>query len=237
MWSLHRRAFTLVELLVVIAIIGILIALLLPAVQSAREAARRSQCSNHLKQIGLALHNYESAYGSFPFRMGGTGTGTSDLTNTNAGQISGWVPLLPFMEQAPLYEQIKAGAGYKPYGPYGGIYGFAPWCATIPGLLCPSDPRSSIKKTGTPTDIDFCGRSKASTASIPARSSAWTNGAPTTSTSPRGRSITGPDDGGPKGRPFMPGLQPSRSVAGSPTQPAMIMSWPWPAKPWAIPST
>lgn len=160
MYSLHRRGFTLVELLVVIAIIGILIALLLPAVQAAREAARRSQCSNRLKQIGLALHNYESAYLSFPFRMGGTGTRAAwDLTNTNAAQISGWVPLLPFMEQGPLYEQIRAGAGFKPYGPYGGTYQFAPWCATIPGLLCPSDPRSGSKLEGTPSTVYYCGLS------------------------------------------------------------------------------
>ncbi len=138
-----RCGFTLVELLVVIAIIGILIALLLPAVQAAREAARRSQCSNNLKQAGLALHNYESAYLSFPFRMGGTEIGVE--TVCNLGRASGWIPLLPFMEQAPLYDAIKAGAGYAPYGPVSWTTAFAPWTAAVPGLLCPSDPK--ITKT------------------------------------------------------------------------------------------
>jgi prepilin-type N-terminal cleavage/methylation domain-containing protein/prepilin-type processing-associated H-X9-DG protein len=90
-----RSGFTLVELLVVIAIIGILVSMLLPAVQQAREAARRSDCVNHLKQIGLALHNYHDTYKRFPFGMGGTG-----------GKYSALSQMLPFLEQRPLYDRI-----------------------------------------------------------------------------------------------------------------------------------
>jgi len=101
------RAFTLVELLVVIAIIGILVGLLLPAVQAAREAARRMQCSNNLKQIGLALHNYAGAHRSFPM-------GNLVQVNVNPIRGDGWTwhaRILPFVEQTALYNQVSPVIG------------------------------------------------------------------------------------------------------------------------------
>src|ERR1700748_2155520 len=101
--SLHhgrRRAFTLVELLVVIAIIGILVALLLPAIQSAREAARRAQCQSNLKNIGLALQNYHTAKNRFP----------KGFVCTGAGAIEAWAWstfLLPYLEEQAIYDQMR----------------------------------------------------------------------------------------------------------------------------------
>ena len=96
---ISRRAFTLVELLVVIAIIGILIALLLPAVQAAREAARRAQCTNNLKQLGISLHNYHDTYKGFPCGFIVSGTAPHEF---------GWGSLvLPFMEQSSLGDQMN----------------------------------------------------------------------------------------------------------------------------------
>jgi prepilin-type N-terminal cleavage/methylation domain-containing protein/prepilin-type processing-associated H-X9-DG protein len=106
-----RRAFTLVELLVVIAIIGILIALLLPAVQAAREAARRSQCNSNMKQIVLALHNYESSQGSLPLNNGGfiSGCGWTEACTSRS-----WMQgILPYMEQQSLYNRILIGESYS----------------------------------------------------------------------------------------------------------------------------
>jgi len=159
-----RRGFTLVELLVVIAIIGVLIALLLPAVQAAREAARRAQCSNNLKQIGLALHNYHSALRCFPFRQGGT-VGSTDWTG-NQERLCGWVLLLSYMEQAPLYQQVTSattvnGNAVPPWGPRPWRYEYDPWRAQVPGLLCPSDV-GGTKDTGVTeagigrTNYHFC---------------------------------------------------------------------------------
>lgn len=105
---LRRRAFTLIELLVVISIIAILIALLLPAVQQAREAARRTACRNNLKQIGLALFNYESAFGTFP--CGSTSIIDYGVWSTNPAQyhLHSWTSLvLPNLDQANLYNQVN----------------------------------------------------------------------------------------------------------------------------------
>jgi prepilin-type N-terminal cleavage/methylation domain-containing protein len=111
--SSSRGAFTLVELLVVIAIIGILVALLLPAVQAAREAARRTQCNNNLKQMGLALHNHHDTYKIFP--TGGTWPWEAaplahpNSQNQNGGYGPGWpFQILPYMEQTALYDQTLA---------------------------------------------------------------------------------------------------------------------------------
>jgi prepilin-type N-terminal cleavage/methylation domain-containing protein len=112
---MRRRAFTLIELLVVIAIIAILIALLLPAVQQAREAARRTQCRNNLKQLGLALHNYMDAFSVFP--ASGYNLGQCNGTNVTAGiqNTNGLVMLLPYIDQAPLYNRFNMSA---PFGPF-----------------------------------------------------------------------------------------------------------------------
>ncbi len=123
------RGFTLIELLVVIAIIAVLIALLLPAVQQAREAARRSQCRNNLKQIGLALHNYHDAMSMFPI-----GTRHSFW-----GTAPNWrVPVLPYMDQAPLYNKLSFGASFL--GTSGSSNpNYALSGILLPAFMCPSN--------------------------------------------------------------------------------------------------
>jgi prepilin-type N-terminal cleavage/methylation domain-containing protein/prepilin-type processing-associated H-X9-DG protein len=138
----NKLGFTLVELLVVIAIIGILVGLLLPAVQAAREAARRMQCTNNLKQIGLALHNYHDTYKSFPIghQFPGQGTGT------------GWtwtLSILPFIEQGSLYQKIDVRLPVK--DPVN-----LPFAVTkVPNSRCPSmsgpDTKSDLGAVVVPT--------------------------------------------------------------------------------------
>ena len=146
-----RSAFTLVELLVVIAIIGILIALLLPAVQAAREAARRSQCTNNLKQIGLSLHNYHDIHKCFP--PGWMNQGTRNSTGSVANDAQwGWATfILPFIEEKPLHDSLEV------YGQtLDDAVGVAPYQALLEtpldGYLCPSgksDPQNADKTIGT----------------------------------------------------------------------------------------
>ena len=126
-----RRAFTLVELLVVIAIIGILIALLLPAIQAARESARRSQCNNNLKQLGLAVHQYHDTFNKLPFMRGGWNNPGAN----RCGDYHGVVVLLPYIEQVGRYNQIVATLPSPP-DPWNN--GYVPWQANMSSLLCPS---------------------------------------------------------------------------------------------------
>jgi len=149
-----RLAFTLIELLVVIAIIAVLVALLLPAVQQAREAARRSQCKNNLKQIGLALHNYMEQRGFLPpsrIAMGQVGWGgPAQGGPTWYLNATGWTMILPMLDQAPLYNQYNFNCAaswsyvYGAYSPsnmaYNADLNYPIVSTKLPVLLCPSDP-------------------------------------------------------------------------------------------------
>ncbi len=131
-----RYAFTLVELLVVIAIIGILVGLLLPAVQAAREAARRMQCTNNLKQLGLAWHNYHDAHKRFPFGSGGT-TPPSGSPGYSAVSL-----LLPYIEQTPLYNSIDFRL------PLTSATNAPARLQVVPAFLCPSDKPNPQPQSG-----------------------------------------------------------------------------------------
>lgn len=171
----QRRGFTLVELLVVIAIIGILVGLLLPAVQAAREAARRMSCSNNFKQLGIAIHNYHSAFKQLPIQGVGTDTpGVSQVNQGSSGATTNWwtgygganawrlsalVGLTPFMEQQGLWDEIShpslvnanGGQFTNPWpamGPAPHLNRYRPWVTEIPMLRCPSDPGVGLPALG-----------------------------------------------------------------------------------------
>ncbi len=159
--QISRPGFTLVELLVVIAIIGVLVGLLLPAVQAAREAARRMSCSNNFKQIGLGIHNYHSAFDQIP--TNGTGSARtvsmSDATNQSDRLFLSWlVPLLPYIEQQALWQQISnpsqvVAAGQTLPGSVNGAWPamgpcpwqtiYVPWVTQVAAFRCPSDPSTA----------------------------------------------------------------------------------------------
>jgi len=135
-----RRGFTLIELLVVIAIIGILVGLLLPAVQQAREAARRAQCKNNLKQIGLALHNYLDAYTVFPPSY----CVVPGVTTTVGGQWSVFARLLPYLDQANLQGLVNWNVAYATQVNVA--------TTRVPGYLCPSEP-NDVMRVNTSTGV------------------------------------------------------------------------------------
>jgi prepilin-type N-terminal cleavage/methylation domain-containing protein len=143
----RRRGFTLIELLVVIAIISILIALLLPAVQAAREAARRSQCGNNLKQLGLALASYESANNCLPiavvYAVNGVSGSPGAICTTPYGdncQNTPWfVLMLPYLEQAPLYNAFNASIGIEGPALLGYVINSTVMTSRIAFFQCPSD--------------------------------------------------------------------------------------------------
>jgi prepilin-type N-terminal cleavage/methylation domain-containing protein len=153
MLSKRQKGFTLVELLVVIAIIGILVGLLLPAVQAAREAARRMQCSNNLKQIGLALLNYESATKQLPM-----GAGSSTFSGGLSFGMSWWVSILPYIEMGSMHDQLQHTGAHP-----GTIANTnASWiggsvnAAVINGrlisfMVCPSSPLEALRTPQAPS--------------------------------------------------------------------------------------
>jgi len=160
--QMAQSGFTLIELLVVIAIIGVLVGLLLPAVQQAREAARRASCQNNLKQVGLGLHNYESARRYFP-----------TVVNISGGARHYWVAqILPFMEENPIAELYDYTVSFSDPANQAAVQ------SPLPFLSCPSNPEGPLADPRFPTSGTKWGSSASDyggIAGITSTSSWWTN--------------------------------------------------------------
>ena len=149
MRAVSRRGFTLIELLVVIAIIAVLIGLLLPAVQAAREAARRSQCVNNLKQIGLAMHNYHDVPAtSFPMGSSRAPVATRPGENAWWGDWSRHAMLLPYLEQTPLHNAANFSVTAKGHDPAEQMNSTVTY-TKLAGFLCPSDGQAGRNYTNS----------------------------------------------------------------------------------------
>lgn len=155
--TMKHSAFTLVELLVVIAIIGTLVGLLLPAVQAARESARRSSCSNRLKQLGLALHNHNDAKKALPIGINNTINGWGGDGAIAPYARGGWFPLvLPYCEENGLYDQWWSRVSANP--PLDGFLGFPGRTTVVNGFRCASDPNNgTIGLNGFKGNYALCG--------------------------------------------------------------------------------
>jgi len=180
--------FTLIELLVVIAIIAVLVAILLPAVQQAREAARRSQCQNNLKQFGVALHSYHEAHGIFPqAKVYGTESqGSPWITG------SGWswrVMLLPYMDQTGLYNQIDMSEWIQTRT--GNNTLALVRAKEIPGFFCPSDPTDRVRAGYAATNYAAMAGAAVGTALVPFQGACGMAGLPTMADNSGGLSFRG----------------------------------------------